>query len=148
MAVLLCRAAREWKTIRILSEVWVTDSVAAGRAIPEAPYLVRIPEPAMTPHETPLPQHESTHQEHARLQHQTSLGAGQGELRRTGAQLQQQQPGRGLPPQRPGSATHPATGQPAAGEAPASASGQHDHELAVADAGTQKHVSKIPEMGG
>ena len=150
-AALLCRAAREWKTIRILSEVWVTDTVAAGRAMAEAPYIVPLPEPPQIAQRPAPPQPDSNHHQHAQVPHRAMLGDGPDAIRRTGAQQQQQQPshpGSRLPPQRPGSAALSARPQPAAKCTPASTSEQHHQQHARASAEDQKFGSKAPELTG
>lgn len=61
------RAAREWGTTRVLSEVWVSDTMAAGRAISEAPYIVPPPGPPRIPERTSPPQPESTHHQQVNM---------------------------------------------------------------------------------
>lgn len=145
-----CRAAREWRTIRILFEVWVTDSVAAGRAISEAPYTVLPPDTPHTPQANPSMQPESTHRQHAQLQHHVAPGDGPNGLKRIGAQPQQQHvlPQSRLPPQRLDSAAHAARIQPAGCEASAGTVEEHDRSRAGAITENQNHVSKVPELPG
>ena len=130
----------------------MTDTVAAGRALSEAPYIVPPPEPPQTAQRPGPAQPDSHHHQPAQVQHPAVLGNGPDALRRTGAQqqqLQQQlQPGSRLPPQRPGSAAYSAGPQPAARGAPASITEQHNQQHARTAAEDQNRGSKAPELTG